>query len=55
MKEKMLSFSGDDSSIQNLAGSDVVRYHGQLFSWRDRKGALFSCPISWLDYLTNVG
>ncbi|EIM79548.1 DUF567-domain-containing protein [Stereum hirsutum FP-91666 SS1] len=37
MKEKMWSFSGDDFSIQNSAGQDVVRCHGQAFSWRDRK------------------
>lgn len=41
MKEKMWSFSGDDFSIQNSAGQDVVRCHGQAFSWRDRKGAFF--------------
>lgn len=45
----------DDFSILNSAGRDVVRYHGQAFGWRDRKGALFSCSMSWLDYLTNVG
>lgn len=32
-------FSGDDFSIQNSAGQDAVRCHGQAFSWRDSKGA----------------
>ncbi|EIM81416.1 DUF567 domain protein [Stereum hirsutum FP-91666 SS1] len=37
MKEKIWSFSGDDFSIKNSAGHDIVRCHGQAFSWRDRK------------------
>lgn len=52
MKEKMWSFSGDYFSIQNSAGHDVVRCHGQAFSWRDRKGAYGSFAVD--EYLSTV-
>ncbi|EIM79562.1 uncharacterized protein STEHIDRAFT_163594 [Stereum hirsutum FP-91666 SS1] len=41
MKENIWSFSGDDFSIQKSVGQDVVRCHGQAFSWRDRKVVAF--------------